>query len=65
MGRAVGFMVYDRMMLGAVIAPVEAARGLVELDLALDFTATQPVETHVHGFGLTRHGSVIGDAGCS
>ena len=64
-GRAVGFMVDDRMMLGAVVAPVERAPGPAESELSVDFTATQPVETHVHGLGLTWHDSVVGDTSCS
>ena len=63
MGRAVGLVVQRRVMLGAVVAPVESAGGPIEVKLILGGMAAQPVKTHVHRFGLVRHDGVVGDTG--
>ena len=62
MGRAVGFVIKGRMMLGAVVCPVEIAWGPVEPELALGVAATVPIETHVHGLGLLGGDGLIGDS---
>ena len=38
--------------LGAVVGEVELAGGPEESELALGFSAAEPVEVHVHGFFL-------------
>ena len=62
MGRAVGFVIEGRMMFGAVVSPVEVARGPVEVALALGVAAAEPVETHVHGLGLLGDDGLVGDS---
>ena len=62
MGRAVGFVIEGRMMLGAVVSPVEVARGPVEAELALGVAAAEPVESHVHGLGLLGDDGLVGDS---
>ena len=41
-------MIEERMVLGAVVGPVEVAGGPVEPELTLGVTAPEPVKTHIH-----------------
>ena len=49
-GRSVGQVVDGGVALGAVVGEVEFAGGPEESELALGFSAAEPVEVHVHGF---------------
>ena len=56
-------MVQRRVMLGALVAPVESSRSPIEVKLILGGMAAQPLKTHVHQFGLVRHDGVVSNAG--
>ena len=60
--RSVGQVVDGRMALGAVVGEVELAGGPEESELALRFSAAEPVEVHVHGFCFTRNDGLVGYA---
>ena len=62
-GMLVEFMVQWRLMLGAVVAPVESPGGGIKTEFILGGAAPQPIKPHVHSFGLTRHDCVVSDAG--
>ena len=55
----VGFVLHWRMMLGAVITPVEPSRVPIKAELILCSAEMQPIKPHVHRDGLTRHNGVI------
>ena len=55
-------MIKGRMMLGAVVCPVEIAWGPVEPELALGVAAAEPIETHVHGLRLLGDNGLVGDS---
>ena len=57
-------MVNGGVTLGAVVGEVEFAGGGEESELALRFSATEPVEFHVHGFCFARNGGFVGHADC-
>ena len=61
-GRSVGQVVDGRMALGAVVGKVELAGGPEETELALGFSAAEPVEVHVHGFCFARNDGFVGHA---
>ena len=53
-------MVDGRVALGAVGGEVELAGGPEESELALGFSAAEPVEVHVHGFRFARNDGLVG-----
>ena len=53
------------MMLCPVVCPVGGAGAPEKTELALGFAVTQPVESHVHGFGASWLNVVVHDSeGC-
>ena len=58
-------MVQCRLVLGAVVAPVDPPGGPIKTELILGGAETQPVKPHVHIFGLAGHNCVVSDAGGS
>ena len=48
------------VVLGPVVGSVVGTATPVDTKLILGFAASQPVETHVHGFGASRL-NVVGD----
>ena len=50
--------------LGAVVGEVEFAGGPEKSELALGFSAAEPVEFHVHGFCFARDAGFFGHADC-
>ena len=61
-GMLVEFMVQWRLMLGAVVAPVESPGGGIKTEFILGGAAPQPIKPHVHSFGPTRHNCVVSDS---
>ena len=59
------FVVQWRVMLGALVAPVDPPGGAIKMELLLGRVATQPVKLHVHRFVLMRKYCVVSDAGGS
>ena len=59
MGRPMGFMIKGGVIFGAIIGKIIGIRSPKEPELALSFTATEPVVLHVYGFGLTLDDGVI------
>ena len=58
-------MVHGRVVLSYVITIVGGSRPLDVTKLLLRFSAVEPVETHVHGFGSPRGNIIIDDSeGC-
>ena len=55
----VSFVLQRRMLLGAVITPVEPSGGPIKAELILCGAEMQPIKPHVHRFGLTRQNGVI------
>ena len=62
---SMSFMVQGRMILGAVVDKICAARSPVEAELALGFTAVEPTESHVHGFNVFGDDGLVDDTGGS
>ena len=60
-GMSVGVMVQWRVMLGALVAPVESPGGPIKTELILGEAETQPIKPHAHIFGLTRHDCIVRD----
>ena len=56
-------MVQWRLMFGAIVSPVKSPGGPIKTELILGGAAAQPVKLHVHNFGMTRHDSVVSEAG--
>jgi hypothetical protein len=51
------------MMLGKKIGTVRAAFSLINQKLALANAVSNPIKTHVHGFGAFLFDAVVGDTG--
>ena len=50
-------------MLGVVVAKIVATRAPVDKELSLMDAVLDPVEEHVHGFGLALTDGAVGDTG--
>ena len=62
MGGAVKLMIEGRMVLGAVVGPVEVSGGPVESELTLGITAPEPVKTYIHQLGLLGDDGFVCDS---
>ena len=51
-------------MLGEVVGKIAFTWGPPDLEHALAHTVSNPIESHVHGFGSLDFGSVVGKAFC-
>ena len=56
-------MVFGRKMLGVVVSEVLYAGFPVDVELVLVYTVTDPVESHIDGFGPSLFDGVVDDAG--
>ena len=61
---AFGQVVDWRVHFCTVITFVGGPRGPVPTELALGFTASQPVESHVHWFNATRDNGLVDNSHC-
>jgi len=56
-------MVFSRVMLGEVVCIVVRCGAPLYDEVALFYSVSDPVETHVHCLGASLFDGVIGDAG--
>ena len=61
MSTLAGFMVGVRVVFGAVVGPVFRASIPVVMELVLGGAATEPLEAHIHHFGLAGNNCCIGN----
>ena len=53
-----------RMVIGYVVANIGASRIPIVTELSLGFAESNPIETHIHGFGLFGDNGIVGDSHC-
>ena len=57
-------VMYRCMMFGEVIGQIDAAFSPINEKLPLTYTVSDPIKTHVNGFGLTLFDGIIDDSQC-